>query len=87
MEQKGFRRKLTAILSADVAGLGTLRVFSSYSNYPQQQGVQMGDLSQVERTYSFILKCMVETGQMSFYTEIAADLGVSLNDTPGYDVA
>ena len=40
----------------------------------------MSDMGQVERTYSFILKCLIETGQAPFYTEIAADLGVSLED-------
>jgi hypothetical protein len=42
--------------------------------------VQMSELSQLERTYSFILKCLVETGQAPFYTEIAADLGVSVEE-------
>jgi hypothetical protein len=46
----------------------------------RQQEVKMSDLSQAERTYSFILKCLIETGQAPFYTEIAADLGVSLEE-------
>ena len=31
----------------------------------------MSELSQLDRTFSFILKRMVETGQAPFYTEIA----------------
>jgi hypothetical protein len=38
----------------------------------------MCELSLLQRTYSFILKCFVETGQAPFYTEIAAELGVSV---------
>ena len=38
----------------------------------------MSELSQLERTYSFILKRLVETGQAPFYTEIADHLGVSV---------
>ena len=37
----------------------------------------MSELSQLDRTYSFILKRLVETGRAPFYTEIAAELGVS----------
>ncbi len=36
--------------------------------------------SQLDRTYSFIMKRMVETGQAPFYTEIAAELGVSVEE-------
>ena len=32
------------------------------------------------KTYSFILKRMVKTGQAPFYTEIAAELGVSVEE-------
>ena len=40
----------------------------------------MSELSQLDRTFSFILKRMVETGQAPFYTEIAAELGVSVEE-------
>ncbi len=40
----------------------------------------MSELSQLQRTYSFIMKRMVETGQAPFYTEIAAELGVSVEE-------
>ncbi len=40
----------------------------------------MGELSRLDRTYSFILKSMVETGQAPFYTEIARELGVSAEE-------
>jgi len=36
--------------------------------------------SQLDKTYFFILKRMVETGQAPFYTEIAAELGVSVEE-------
>ena len=40
----------------------------------------MGQSSQMDRTFFFILKRMVDTGQAPFYTEIAADLGVSVEE-------
>ena len=40
----------------------------------------MAQPSQLDRTYFFILKRMVETGQAPFYTEIAAELGVSVEE-------
>ena len=42
----------------------------------------MNELSQLERTYSFILKRLVETGQAPFYNEIAAELGISVEEGP-----
>jgi hypothetical protein len=36
--------------------------------------------NQLGKTYSFILKRMVKTGQAPFYTEIAAELGVSVEE-------
>ena len=36
--------------------------------------------SQLDKTYFFILKRMVETGQAPFYTEIATELGVSVEE-------
>jgi hypothetical protein len=40
----------------------------------------MSQSSQLDRTFFFILKRLVETGQAPFYTEIAADLGVSVEE-------
>ena len=34
----------------------------------------------LDRTFCFIMKRMVETGQAPFYTEIAAELGVSVEE-------
>jgi hypothetical protein len=40
----------------------------------------MNQASQLDRTFSFILKRMVETGQAPFYTEISAELGISVEE-------
>jgi hypothetical protein len=40
----------------------------------------MNQASQLDRTFSFIMKRLVETGQAPFYTEIAAELGVSVEE-------
>ncbi len=40
----------------------------------------MNEATQLDKTFSFILKRMTETGQAPFYTEIAAELGVSLEE-------
>jgi len=40
----------------------------------------MSELSQLDRTFNFILKRMMETGQAPFYTEIAHELGVSVEE-------
>jgi hypothetical protein len=40
----------------------------------------MSQSSQLDRTFSFILKHMVDTGQAPFYTEIAAELGLSVEE-------
>ena len=40
----------------------------------------MSELSQLDRTYAFIINRMVETGQAPFHTEIAAELGVSVEE-------
>ncbi len=40
----------------------------------------MNQLSQLERTYSFILKRLVQTGQAPFYTEIASELEVPVEE-------
>ena len=37
----------------------------------------MNDSNTLDRTFHFILKRFVETGQAPFYTELAAELGVS----------
>ncbi len=40
----------------------------------------MRELSKLDRTYNFILRRMTETGQAPFYTEIAAELRVSVEE-------
>ncbi len=40
----------------------------------------MSEPSILDRTFHIIMKHMVETGQASFYTEIAAELGVSVEE-------
>jgi hypothetical protein len=40
----------------------------------------MDQVSQLDKTFSFILKRMVKTGQAPFYAEIAAALGVSVEE-------
>ncbi|NIQ40098.1 MAG: hypothetical protein GTN81_16165 [Proteobacteria bacterium] len=40
----------------------------------------MDELGQLNKTFAFIMKRMVETGQAPFYTEIAAELGVSVEE-------
>jgi hypothetical protein len=40
----------------------------------------MSQSSQLDRTFSCILKRMVETGQAPFYTEIASELGLSVEE-------
>ena len=37
----------------------------------------MSGSSQLERTFQIIMKRMVETGQAPYYTELAAELGVT----------
>ncbi len=40
----------------------------------------MSQPSQLERTYSFILNRLVQTGQAPFYTEIASELGIPVEE-------
>ena len=40
----------------------------------------MSEPKQLDRVFSFIMKRMMETGQAPFYTEIAAELGVSVEE-------
>ncbi len=40
----------------------------------------MAEITQLDRTFSFILKRMVKSGQAPFYPEIAAELGVSVEE-------
>jgi hypothetical protein len=40
----------------------------------------MSKPNQLDRTFSFILKRMVETGQAPFYTEISGELEVSVEE-------
>jgi len=40
----------------------------------------MSDMDVLDKTFHFILKQMVDTGQAPHYTEIATELGVSLEE-------
>ena len=40
----------------------------------------MSEPSQLDKTFQIIMKRMVETGQAPYYTEIATDLGVSMEE-------
>ena len=40
----------------------------------------MSEPSQLSKTFHFIMKRMVETGQAPFHTEIATELGVSVEE-------
>lgn len=40
----------------------------------------MTEPSRLDKTFSFIMKRMVKTGQAPFYTEIAKELGVSVDE-------
>jgi len=40
----------------------------------------MGDPNLMNKTFQFIMKRMVETGQAPFYTEVAAELGISVEE-------
>ncbi len=40
----------------------------------------MADMKQLEKTYTFITKRMRDTGQAPFYTEIASELGVTVEE-------
>ncbi len=40
----------------------------------------MNEQSLLDKTFSVVMKRMVETGQAPFYTEIAAELGVSVEE-------
>ena len=46
----------------------------------ERGSVQMSELTQSDRTFSFIMKRMMETGQAPFYTEIAAEFGFSVEE-------
>jgi hypothetical protein len=46
----------------------------------ERRVILVGQPSQLDRTFSFILKRMVETGQAPFYTEIASELGASVEE-------
>ena len=46
----------------------------------ERRSVQMSELSRLDRTFSFIMKRMTETGQAPFYTEIAAEFGFSVEE-------
>jgi len=58
-----------------------LRAGNFFDNLPQKRRlVLMSEPTQVDRAFSFIMKRMLETGQAPFYTEIAAELGVSVEE-------
>lgn len=40
----------------------------------------MAELNRMDRTFHFIMKYMVETGRAPFYSEIAGELGVSMEE-------
>jgi hypothetical protein len=40
----------------------------------------MNEQSQLDKTFNIIMKTMVETGQAPHYTELAKELGVSMED-------
>jgi hypothetical protein len=40
----------------------------------------MSELTQLDETFHIIMKYMIETGQAPFYTEIAMELGVSVEE-------
>jgi hypothetical protein len=60
--------------------LGLFQLPPAFHPHYRKEVAGMTELSHLERTYSFILKCLVETGQAPFYTEIAADLGISVEE-------
>jgi len=70
-----------SILSVDLLGpfkkMGFGKEAGTTSN---ERRSSMSELSQLDRTFNFILKRMMETGQAPFYTEIAAELGVSVEE-------
>ena len=40
----------------------------------------MSETKQLDKAFSFIMKHLMETGQAPFYTEIATELGVSVEE-------
>lgn len=46
----------------------------------EEKPVQMSQLRQLDRTFHFIMKRLMDTGQAPFYTEIAAELAVSVEE-------
>ena len=40
----------------------------------------MNEVSQLDKTYHIIIKRMVDTGQAPHYTELAAELGVAIEE-------
>jgi len=45
-----------------------------------ERGSKMTDVSQLDQVFQIIMKRMIETGQAPHYTEIAAELGVSVEE-------
>ena len=44
------------------------------------RSVQMSEGTQLDRVFHFIMKRMIETGQAPFYTDIASELGVTVEE-------
>jgi hypothetical protein len=40
----------------------------------------MSEATKLDKTFHYIMQCMVETGQAPHYTEIAKELGVSMEE-------
>jgi hypothetical protein len=83
------RRKFLKILAL-IGGVSSIDFLSPFKKMGfgkeagttsnERRSVQMSELSQLDRTFSFIMKRMMETGQAPFYTEIAAELRVSVEE-------
>jgi hypothetical protein len=47
---------------------------------PIKGGAEMGEPSVLDRAYNFIMRRMVETGVAPYYTELASELGLSVDE-------
>jgi len=83
------RRKFLKILAL-IGGVSSVDLLSPFKKMGfgkeggttsnERRSVQMNELSQLDRTRNIILKRLMDTGQAPFYTEIAAELGVSVEE-------
>jgi hypothetical protein len=83
------RRKFLKMLAL-ITGVSSVDLFSPFqktglgkegdTTANERRSVQMSELSQLDKTFSFIMKRMMETGQAPFYTEIAAEFGFSVEE-------